>query len=634
MSTNAAIAQIFEQMADVLELTGANPFRVNAHRRVARVLESLGEQVASIVARSPKELTSIEGIGAGSAAKIIEFLEHGRVQEHDDLVAAVPPGVPALLRIPGLGPKTVRLLWQDAGIDSLAALKSALDAGTLQGLPRLGAKTLANLRESLAFMEQAGARIRLGDAMNLAEAIVQHLGSLPGVEKVAYAGSLRRGRETIGDLDLLVGTSDAAPIATAFASMDGSGTVPKVTKVLASGETKVSVRLGDRVQADLRLVPTEVFGAALLYFTGSKEHNVRLRERAIAQGLRLNEYGLFKDDGEPAPQDRGGKPIASRLEEEIYAALGLPWIPPELREDRGECTSDIPADLITVDDIHCELHAHTTASDGALTIEQLVRAARARGFHTIAVTDHSRSSVQANGLSPERLREHIRAVRAAEAEVGGIRVLAGSEVDIHADGTLDYDDALLAELDIVIASPHASLRQEPAKATERLLAAIRHPLVHIIGHPTGRIINGRPGLEPDMALLVAAAKECGTALEINANQLRLDLRDTHVRLAADAGVPIAINCDVHGEGDFAELRYGVLTARRGWLPRSLCVNAWDAETLHAWLRRKREPASRTVAAGSATASAGSTPAPRRRSSRSNASDADRAPGRGSRGRPA
>jgi len=650
MSTNDALARIFEEMADVLELSGANPFRVNAHRRVARVLESLGEDAASIVARNPDDLTSIEGIGDGSAKKIIEFVNTGRIAEHDELLREIPPQLPQLLKVQGLGPKTVRMLWQEAGIDSIASLKAALEAGKLDGLPRLGAKTIANLRESLEFLEHAGERIRLGDAMPVAESLVQFLAGRPGVEQAAFAGSLRRGRETIGDLDLLVAASTPAPIAEAFATMGTrsvemkgapagvsrsksvstrapSAPLPTVTKVLGHGDTKVSVRLNDRIQADLRIVPPDSFGAALLYFTGSKEHNVRLRERAIAQGMRLNEYGLFTDDGEAAPQDRGVRPLASKTEEQIYKRLGLPWIPPELREDRGECNGLVPAELVSLEDIRCELHAHTTASDGAMSIDELVAAARARGFHTIAVTDHSRSSVQANGLSPERLLVHIEAVRAAERRIGGIRVLAGSEVDIHADGSLDYDDDLLGQLDIVIASPHASLRQEPSKATARLITAIRHPMVHIIGHPTGRIINGRPGLEPDMAAVVAAAREAGTALEVNAHHLRLDLRDSHVRLAVEAGVPIAINCDVHGEGDFDELRYGVMTARRGWLTKSLCLNAWPAAKLHEWLRSKRTTTSEVTVPAPAPASATA-----RASARAPASDAGRAPRRGSRGR--
>jgi len=640
MSTNATLAGIFESMADLLELTGANPFRVNAHRRVARVLESLPEEVSAIAARDPKELTAIEGVGEGSAKKFIEFISSGRVKEHEELLAQVPPGLPALLRIQGLGPKTVHMLWKDAGIVDIPSLRAALDAGRLDGLPRLGPKSITNLRESLEFLERSGGRIRLGEAMPVAEAIVGMMAALPGVEQAAFAGSLRRGRETIGDLDILVAADDPATVSNAFQTMRGgqasyrrprekgareatTESLPEVRKVLAAGETRSSVRLSSGVQADLRVVPPEAFGAALLYFTGSKEHNVRLRERALAQGMTLNEYGLFPDDGEPAPQDRGVKAIASKTEQSIYAKLGLPWIPPELREDRGECTTEIPGDLVTIEHIRAELHAHTTASDGSLSIPDLISAARDRGFHTIAVTDHSRSSVQANGLSEERLRRHIDEIREAGAKAGGIQVLAGSEVDIHADGSLDYDDETLARLDIVVACPHAALRQDPAKATARLVAAVSHPLVHILGHPTGRIINGRPGLEPDMAAVIAAAKAHGTALEVNAHFMRLDLRDTHVRAAVDAGVPIAINCDVHAQDDFENLRFGVMTARRGWLTRELCVNAWDAKSLRAWLAAKRGDAPRTKPQGRADSTAAAA---------SKVSDAGRAPRRGSRGR--
>lgn len=630
MSANSSLAQIFESMADLLELTGANPFRVSAHRRVARVLESLAEDAKAIVERDPAELTAIDGIGDGSAKKIVEFIKTGKVKELDELRAEVPPGLPDLLRIQGLGPKTIHALWKDAGIVDIPGLKAALDSGKLEGIPRLGPKSIANLKESLEFLERAGDRKRLGEAMPVAEAIVAALSKLPGVEQTAFAGSLRRGRETIGDLDILVAANNPAPIAKYFQTMgrgaresggaksgsseSGSGEtksgrsksgkdgargesgagddesnadLPEVIKILASGDTRSSVRLSNGLQADLRVLPPSAFGAALLYFTGSKEHNVRLRERAISQNRHLNEYGLFPDDGKPAPQDRGVEPIVARTEEEIYAKLGLPWIAPELREDRGEANGDIPNDLISIDDIRSELHAHTNASDGSLSLSELIRSAKDRGFHTIAVTDHSRSSVQANGLDVDRLRRHIDAIRDAGEKIGGIQVLAGSEVDIHPDGHLDYEDEILALLDIVVASPHASLKQDPAKATERLLAAVRHPLVDILGHPTGRIINGRPGLEPDMSKVIAAAKECSTALEVNAHWMRLDLRDVHVRAAADAGVFIAIDCDVHSREDFDNLRYGVMTARRGWLTRPLCINAWDANRLREWLTAKR-----------------------------------------------
>jgi DNA polymerase (family 10) len=368
--------------------------------------------------------------------------------------------------------------------------------------------------------------------------------------------------------------------------MEAFCALPGVTKVLVTGQTKSSIRMQDGLQVDLRIVPEQSYGAALLYFTGSKEHNVLLRGRAQQRGLRLNEYGLFTDDGVDAPQDRRA-PIASRTEAELYEALGLQWAEPELRELRPLDDVCGHARLVTVDDIHAELHAHTNESDGAMPLLELVQRAKDRGFHTIAVTDHSRSSVQANGLSIERLLRQIDAVREAEARVGGIRVLAGSEVDILVDGTLDYPDDVLAQLDLVVASPHASLKQAPDVATARLVRAVRHPLVHILGHPTGRLVNGRPGLEPDMHAVIAAARESGVALEINAHPARLDLRDLHARMAIEAGVPLAIDCDVHGRDGFDVLRFGVQVARRAGAGPDQVINAWDAARLHAWIAARR-----------------------------------------------
>jgi len=349
------------------------------------------------------------------------------------------------------------------------------------------------------------------------------------------------------------------------------------------------------VQVDLRVIPAEAWGAALMYFTGSKEFNVRLRQRALDMGFTLNEYGLFEDDDPKKelapPHKRGIKPVASATEEAIFAKLGLPFIPPELREDKGEIEfaakhQAAPA-VLELSDVVAELHSHTTASDGVLSIAELAIEARRRGFHTIAVTDHSQSSAIAGGLKPDALRKHIAAVRAAAKADDSIAILSGSEVDILADGRLDYDDDLLAELDVVVASPHTALSQDSSTATKRLLAAITHPLVHILGHPTGRLVLRRRGLEPDMAAIIAAAKEHDVALEINAHWMRLDLRDTHVRAAVDAGCLIAINCDVHEPGDFDNLGYGVSTGRRGWLPPAQCINCWPAKKLHAWLRSKR-----------------------------------------------
>jgi DNA polymerase (family 10) len=603
MGFNAIAAQKLELMAAMLDLLGEDSFRASAHSRAARQIGDSPEDLEHV---SREALLKMPGIGAKMADKIIELRTTGSIKELDELASRVPAGLLELLKVPGLGPKTVRLFWTDAGVTDAASLQRIIDDGSILKLPRMGEKKVQQIKESLAFAARAGAdqRAWIGIAQPLAMSIVKAVGAIPGVERVQYAGSLRRGKETIGDIDVLASLKDgvdAQNVAEAFRALPG------VTRVLAAGANKSSVMVSTQtdmgrwksedsgggpsdIQVDLRIVPRESFGAALMYFTGSKEHNVAMRQRALARGLTLNEYGLFPEDKEDSPpQSRGIKPVASAREEDVFEALGLPYVPPEIRESHGELDLSQTPRLVELSDIKAELHAHTTASDGTLSIEQLARAAHARGFHTIAVTDHSKSSAIAGGLSPERLRAHIVAVREAEKKLQDsgvdIRILAGSEVDILVDGSLDYDDDLLAALDIVVASPHASTRQDPGPATARLLRAIRHPLVHIIGHPTARLINRRPGMEPVIAELVAAAREHNTALEINAHWLRLDLRDVHVRAAA--GCLIAIDCDVHAPEDFDNLRYGVLTARRGWLTADRCVNTWTRPELEKWLTSKR-----------------------------------------------
>ena len=599
MGFNAQAAQRFERMAQMLELTGANRFRVNAHERAARVLKDhTGDLEPSAKGGDAKSLMEIDGIGEGTAEKLIELAQRGAISEHDELASKVPGGLMDILEIQGLGPKTVKLMWDEKGVESIEDLKRILEDGTIADLPRMGAKTMENIKESIAFMESSGTRLHIGVAQRIADAVVERMSSVGGVERVACAGSLRRGKETIGDIDLLVVAQDPGAARDAFVGGEG------VTKVLASGETKSSIRCainpsddrwggGDdaasQVQIDLRLIDDDAWGAALMYFTGSKEHNVRLRERAIARGMTLNEYGLFEDDGsgDTPPQQRGLEPVAARTEEAIYTALGLPWIPPTLREDRGELDLTETPDLITVEDIVSDLHTHTTDSDGKLSLEESAAIARERGFHTLAITDHSQSSKVAGGLSPERLREQIETIKAFNKGFEGVEILCGSEVDIRVDGSLDYDDDLLAALDVVVASPHAGLKAKPKDATKRLIRAIEHPLVHIIGHPTGRLIERRPGLEPDMDEVIAAAVEHDVALEVNSHWMRLDLRDTHVRAAVEKGCAIAIDCDVHTAGDYDNIRFGVMTAQRGWLTKDRCVNAWSRTALRAWLDSKR-----------------------------------------------
>lgn len=659
MSDNARLAEALSLIGKLLELTGADSFRASANTRAGRTVEAWPADITAVAREQGKEaLMQIEGIGPKLADKIVEYAKTGKINELEELKAAVPAGLLEIMQVPGLGPKTVRLMWTDAGVTDLAGLKRIIADGSILSLPRMGEKAVEKIKSSLALFAQAGQRLRLGPAQVMADRIVERLSAIKGVKQVAFAGSLRRGRETVGDLDILLATDDEAAAAKATESFC---TMPGVLGILARGDSKASLQLrvdvqsrwdsadsdtdktpasppaGPTVQVDLRIIPSASFGAALMYFTGSKEHNVKMRQRALDRGLTLNEYGLFPEDtttDEP-PQKRGVKPLAAKTEPDVYAALGMNWVPPEMREDRGEMeafsledgslhedakgakkkgkgkkTEDespaektgkgklgkdneqaahVPFDvatLVTVESIKSELHAHTTASDGVMSIVQLAQEAKRRGLHTIAVTDHSKSSAIAGGLSPDRLREHIKAIHTARKEVDGITILAGSEVDILSDGSLDYDDELLAQLDVVVASPHAALTQDSATATKRLLKAITHPLVHILGHPTGRLVLRRQGLEPDMAALIAAAKEHNVALEINAHWMRLDLRDTHVRQAMNAGCLLAIDTDAHEGDDFDNLRFGVMTARRGWLTQEACINTWPAKRLHAWLKAK------------------------------------------------
>jgi DNA polymerase (family 10) len=559
MSTNSTLAAMFHTMATILEIKGENHFKVNANEKVARALEDMVKDITTV-----DDITALPGIGKSSASKILKFLKTGTMVEYENLRNSIPVGLLDVMRVQGLGPKKVRQLWQDADVIDIATLRTAINEGRLEHLPRMGKKTIENISQSLAFIETSGNRTRIGVAMPIAQNICEVLSKLSGVTACTFAGSLRRGKETIGDIDILVSSTNQELLAETFCAMN------EVAIVQAKGNTKCSVRLKSGMQVDLRIVDKDNFGAALLYFTGSKEHNIILRERAIKQNKKLNEYNL-----EPAN--------ISQTEEDIYANLGVPWIPPEIREARGELDCcEIPT-LITIQDIKCDLHCHTIASDGHMTIEELATQAIERGYHTIAVTDHSQSQTQANGLKPNQLRQHIQAIHEANNLIDEITLLAGSEVDILPDGSLDYEDELLAMLDIVVASPHAALSQSPNDATNRLLAAIEHPLVHIIGHPTGRIINKRKGLEPDIPTLIAAAKEHHTALEINANSHRLDLRDIHVRVAMKEGCNLSINTDAHRPVDFEQLQYGILTGRRGWLTAQKCVNCLGHHELQTWL---------------------------------------------------
>lgn len=572
--TNADVARVFEEVADLMEIRGDDPFRVNAYRRVARTLDDLATDINQIAARG--ELAGLPGIGKATGDKIKILLETGELPLRRELCEEIPETLLKLRQIQGLGPKKIALLWRERGIDCLDALKTAITEGKLAGLKGFGDKSIESLKRGLEFLASTSGRTRLGVAAAIAEQLKSALRRVPGVEHIEHAGSLRRGAETVGDIDLLCISTAGNGVVQAFSEL------PNVAQVLGSGDTKGSVLLEygpDRqIQVDLRVIPAESFGAALQYFTGSKAHNVRLRERAVRRGWSLNEYGLTE----------GPRVIASRTERDIYQALELPWIPPELREDRGEFQAPPPPDLLAVEDIRGELHMHTTASDGRDSLERMIAGAKARGYQYICITDHSQSSVIANGLSPERLEQQIRTVRTAAARESGIVVWVGAEVDIQADGSLDYPDELLAQLDFVVASVHVGMSQDVVQNTRRTLAAVQNPYVNLIAHPTGRMINRREAMPLDMEEVARAAAETGTALEINASHFRLDLKDQHARLAIERGAMLCIDCDAHSVEDFNQLPFGVMTARRAWARRANVLNTLDVAGVREFVNAKRK----------------------------------------------
>ncbi len=566
-ANNLDVARLFGEIADLLEIKQESTFRINAYRKAARALESLGEDVSAIAGRG--ELKKIGGIGASLAEKIEEYLKTGRIAYSDELRAELPPGLSELMTIPEVGPKTALLLYQRLGIASVDALEEAARAGKIRELPRMGAKTEQNILAGIARRRQRGARAPLGAVLPHAHAVVEALRRLPGVRTLSLAGSIRRMRDTIADIDIVVATR--APDAV----MDAFVTLPQAAEVLSKGGTRSSIVLrGAGVQCDVRTVEPDSFGAALQYFTGSKDHNVRLRELGVRHGLRINEYGVFR-----LPDERK---IAGRTEEGVYRALDLPWIPPEIREAQGEIElaqrNALPM-LVATEDIRGDLHMHTTWSDGADTAEVMARAAKARGYEYVCITDHSRSLKFAGGVSIEDLREHARAVRRLGDSLG-IHVLIGSEVDIMADGSLDYPDEVLEDLDVAIGSIHSRFKMPPAEMTRRVIRAMEHPHLDILGHPTGRLVGERPPLEFDMEAVVDAARRTGTVLELNASPERLDLRDAHVRLARDRGVLLEIGTDAHRKEHLAYMEeYGIGTARRGWVEPAQVINTWPLKRL-------------------------------------------------------
>jgi len=571
---NRELADIFTLIADLSEIKGEIIYKTLAYRKAAENLAALGRDVNDYWKED--KLQEIPGVGQAIAEKIDELLRTGKLKFLVQLKKEVPPSLAEWLKVPGLGPKKVGLIWKTLHITTLAQLEKAARAGKLSGLPGMGAKSEAAVLAGIESLARRSDRIPLGRAFPLAQEIAAALKKGEGVVAVEPAGSLRRMRSTVGDIDILVASGNSGPVMDAFTHLPG------VARVLGKGETKSSVEFGDGVRAQVWVHPPERFGTALQYATGSKDHNVALRELALGKGLSLSEHALTRTDGK-------GEILCAK-EEEVYAALGLPWIPPELREGRGEVqaakTGKLPK-LIERKDIIADFHVHTTWSDGSLSILEMAKAAAKRGIRLMAVTDHSAGLGVAGGLDIARHKQQAAEIRKVQAELGDrILLLHGSEVEIHADGTLDYPDEFLSNLDIVVASLHASLRQPREKVTQRAVNAVRNPNVDILGHPTGRLIPDREGADLDMEAVFAAAAETGVALEINSHPARLDLDDVHARRAQELGIPLCIDTDSHSEDDLDRLFYGVAIARRAWLTKADVINAWPVEKILTWLKNR------------------------------------------------
>ncbi len=569
--SNEEVAKIFQNIADLLAIKGESRYRIVAYERAAETLSTLGRDIEDVWKSG--ELRDLPGVGEAIAAKIDEFFSSGELGFYNELTAEVPESLVEVLRVSHVGPKKAALFWHQLGVTTVAELEQAAAAGKLAKLSGMGQRSQEKILEGIEALRRLDTgRVLLGQALPAAERFLERLRELPQTGAAEAAGSLRRRRETVGDLDLLTASSAPAEVMDAFLDF------PEVDHIRGRGETKSSVVLRDGLRIQLWVHPPERFGTALQYATGSKEHNVRLRERAQRQGLSLSEHAFKAEDGDE---------LLCGSEGEVYEKLGLPWIPPELREDRGEIEAAVEGnlpDLIEIGDIRGELHSHTDWSDGRASLQEMVQGAVQAGHRYLVVTDHSRSLGVANGLSIERLRQQRNAIREMQGRVGqDITLLQGAEVEILADGTLDYPDDVLAELDLVVASLHTSLEQPRAKVTERLLNAVVNPHVDVIGHPTGRLIGRRGPADLDLDSVFAAAAETGVALEISSSPERLDLSDVHARRALEFGCLLAINTDAHHPDHFELLRYGVATARRGWVEPNSVINTWSADRLLEWL---------------------------------------------------
>jgi len=578
---NKAIAGILYETADLLEIDAQDSFRIRSYRTAAQAIEALPQQVADLITE-PKKLLEVPGIGKGMLLNMQEILKEGRLALHAELLKKYRPSMLELLKIQGLGPKTIALIWSAYQICDIEGVEKLAREGRIRILPRMGEKHEQKLLKAIEDYRRIGGRFLLDAAGQVADKLVEHLSQVEGVDKVTPAGSLRRGRDTIGDLDVLVTGEACVDDDCREKLVQHLIRFPGLMEIIAQGENKISFRQRSGMQVDVRLLPPDSFGAAMQYFTGSKSHNVALRQRALKMGFTLSEYSLARLDNE--------KVVAGKTEEEIYAKLKLDYIPPELRENHGEieaAANHALPELISQSDIQGDVHMHTVETDGRCTIEEMAGAARARGYKYMAITDHSKNLAFANGLDDQRALEHIKRIRAADEKIKEIRIFAGIEVDILADGSLDLSDSVLAEMDMVIASVHSHFNQERAQMTERFLKVIANPNVSLIGHPTGRILLRRDAYPVDIDVILKAAAQYKVAMELNSYPDRLDLCDSHLRLAKRHGVKIVINTDSHHTSHMEKIRYGVLQARRAWLTKEDVLNTLPAQKFakamkHVW----------------------------------------------------
>ncbi|MCJ7484156.1 MAG: DNA polymerase/3'-5' exonuclease PolX [Thermodesulfovibrionales bacterium] len=562
---NQEIVRIFNDIADLLEIKGENPFRIRAYRRAALNIESLSTDIAS----TPKdELMEIPGIGQDLAGKILEYIQTGKMQAYEDLKKEVPEGLSGLLSVPSLGPKTAKLLFEKLQVKDLDDLARLAREHKLIGLPGIKEKTEENIIKGIEMLKRGMERQPLGKVLPIAKDVVGYLETHAPVDQIKIAGSIRRWKDTVKDIDILATSRDPKAVMNAFVHL------PSVQDILMHGPTKSSVIIHEGLQVDLRVVEEDSFGAALAYFTGSKAHNIRLREMAVKAGLKINEYGIFRE--------KDDKKLGGKREEDVYRILGLPFIAPELREDLGEIEAAIEGRLprlIDSSDIRGDLHVHTRRSDGSHDFDELIREAKKRGYEYIAITDHSKGLGIARGLSEERLLEEKAEIEALNKKLKGFKLLAGVEVDIRSDGRMDFTDEILRQMDIVVASIHSGFRQSREQLTRRLTSAMRNPCVSIIAHPTGRLIGERDPYDVDMHEVLKVAKETGTAIEINAYPLRLDLNDAYAKMAKEMGVRLVISTDTHITNQFDFMEYGVAIARRGWLEKRDVLNTMDYHSL-------------------------------------------------------